>query len=137
MNQKIIVSTISNSILMLLLAITSTSTIADWTNVSTDENSFSIYADPASIKKVGNRIKMWVLFDYRKATYDGGNKVMSIMRHEEYNCKDSQSRLLYISKHSGRFAEGKVVYLNDIPFNKWVSIVPGSRFEVLFRYACR
>ena len=122
---------------MLLLAITSTSTIADWTNVSTDENSFSIYADPASIKKVGNRIKMWVLFDYRKATYDGGNKVMSIMRHEEYNCKDSQSRLLYISKHSGRFAEGKVVYLNDIPFNKWVSIVPGSRFEVLFRYACR
>ena len=110
---------------------------ADWTNVSTDENGFSIYADPTTIKKMGNRIKMWVLFDYRKARYDTGDKVMSIMRHEEYNCKDSQSRLLYISKHSGRFAEGKVVYLNDIPFNRWVSVVPGSRFEDLFRYACR
>ena len=127
----------SKFILMLLLAIISTSTIADWTNVSTDENGFSIYADPTTIKKMGNRIKMWVLFDYRKAKYDTGDKVMSIMRHEEYNCKDSQSRLLYISKHSGRFAEGKVVYLNDIPFNKWVSVVPGSRFEDLFRYACR
>jgi hypothetical protein len=122
---------------MLLLAIISTSTIADWTNVSTDENSFSIYANPATIKKIGNRIKMWVLFDYRKATYDTGDKVMSIMRHEEYNCRDSQSRLLYISKHSGRFAEGKVVYLNDIPSNKWASVVSGSRFEDLFRYACR
>lgn len=131
------VSTMPKLILILLLAIISTSTIAEWINVSADENGFSIYADPTTVQKMGNRVKIWVLFDYRKATFDAGDKVMSIRRHEEYNCTESQSRLLYISKHSGRFAEGKVVYLNDIPFNKWASVVPGSRLEDLLRYACR
>ena len=127
----------SKTILILLLAVVSSGAVAEWINVSTDDSGSSIYADPTTIQKVGNRVKMWVLFDYRKATLDAGDKIMSIKKHEEYDCKETQTRLLYLSKHSGRFAEGKVVYLNDIPYDKWVPVVPGSILEDLWRYACR
>ncbi len=125
------------AILILLLASVSNGAAAEWVNVSTDDSGSTIYADPSTIRKVGNRVKMWVLFDYRKATLDAGDKIMSKRKHEEYDCKKKQIRLLYLSKHSGRFTEGKVVYLNDIPYNKWVPVVPGSVFEDLWRYACR
>jgi len=131
------VSTMSKTILMLLLAVVSSGAVAEWINVSTDESGSSIYADPATIQKVGNRVKMWVLFDYRKATLDAGDRIMSIRKHEEYDCKETQVRLLYISKHSGRFTEGKMVYLNDIPNNEWVPVAPSSILEDLWKYACR
>ena len=125
------------AILILLLAAVSNGAAAEWVNVSTDDSGSTIYADPSTIRKVGNRVKMWVLFDYRKATLDAGDKIMSKRKHEEYDCKKKQIRLLYLSKHTGRFTEGKVVYLNDIPYNKWVPVVPGSVLEDLWRYACR
>ena len=125
------------SILMLLLAIVSSGAVAEWFNISTDESGSSIYADPATIQKMGNRVKMWVLFDYRKARLDAVDRIMSIKKHEEYDCKETQIRLLYISKHSGRFTEGNVIYLNDIPYNEWMPVVPGSILEDLWRYACR
>lgn len=131
------VSTMSKTILMLLLAVVSSGAVAEWINVSTDESGSSIYADPATIQKVGNRVKMWVLFDYRKATLNAGDRIMSIRKHEEYDCKETQVRLLYISKHSGRFTEGKMVYLNDIPNNEWVPVAPSSILEDLWKYACR
>lgn len=131
------VSTMSKTILMLLLAVVSSGAVAEWINVFTDESGSSIYADPTTIQKVGNRVKMWVLFDYRKATLDAGDRIMSIRKHEEYDCKETQVRLLYISKHSGRFTEGKMVYLNDIPNNEWVPVAPSSILEDLWKYACR
>jgi len=61
---------------------------------------------------------MWTLFYFRKVIIESGDKIMSIKKHQEYDCKKSQARLLYISKYSGRFAEGKTFYVNDIPYNE-------------------
>ncbi len=127
----------SSAILILFLVTISNHAIAEWINISTNGNGSSIYADPTTIQKLGNRTKMWVLFDYRKAKIESGDKIMSIKKHEEYDCNKSQTRLLYLSKHSGRFTEGKVIYVNDIPNNEWVPVIPGSIPEDLWRYACR
>ncbi len=127
----------SNTILILLLVTVSSHATAEWINISTKDNGSAIYADPTTIEKSGDRTKMWILFDYRKAIIESGDKIMSIKKHEEYDCNNSQARLLYLSKHSGRFTEGKVVYVNDIPYNEWIPIVPGSIPEDLWRYACR
>ena len=127
----------SNAILILFLVTISNHAIAEWINISTNGDSSTIYADPTTIQKLGNRTKMWVLFDYRKAITESGDKIMSIKKHEEYDCNKSQARLLYLSKHSGRFTEGKVIYVNDIPNNEWVPIIPGSIPADLWRYACR
>ena len=128
---------LSSAILILFLVTISNHAIAEWINISTNGNGSTIYADPTTIQKLGNRTKMWVLFDYRKAIIKSGDKIMSIKKHEEYDCNKSQTRLLYLSKHSGRFTEGKVIYVNDIPNNEWVPVIPGSIPEDLWRYACR
>ena len=127
----------SNAILILLLATVSSHAVAEWINISTNSNGSAIYADPTTIQKSGDRTKMWVLFDYRKVIIESGDKIMSVKKYEEYDCNKSQARLLFISKHSGRFTEGKVVYVNDIPYNEWIPVVPGSTPEDLWRYACR
>lgn len=126
-----------NTVLILLLTTASNSSLAEWINISTDNNGSSVYADSSSIEKSGNRIKMWILFDHRKAIRESGDKIMSIKKHVEYDCNKLQSRLIYLSKHSGRFTEGKVVYINDIPYNKWIPVAHGSISEDLMRYACR
>jgi hypothetical protein len=61
---------------------------------------------------------------------------MSIKKHEEYDCNKSQARLLYISKHSGRFFGGRTVYVYDIPYNEWAPVVPTRISEDLWKYAC-
>ena len=126
----------STAILILLLTTISSHAIAEWINISTNSNVSTIYVDPATIQKLDDRTKMWILFDYRKAIIESGDKIMSIKKREEYDCNKSQARLLYISKHSGRFTEGKVVYVNDIPYNEWIPVIPSSISEDLWRYAC-
>jgi hypothetical protein len=126
----------SNAILILLLTTISSHAVAEWINISANSNVSTIYVDPATIQKSDGRTKMWILFDYRKAIIESGDKIMSIKKREEYDCNKSQARLLYISKHSGRFTEGKVVYVNDIPYNEWIPVIPSSISEDLWRYAC-
>ena len=126
----------SNAILILLLTTISSHAVAEWINISANSNVSTIYVDPATIQKSDDRTKMWILFDYRKAIIESGDKIMSIKKREEYDCNKSQARLLYISKHSGRFTEGKVVYVNDIPYNEWIPVIPSSISEDLWRYAC-
>jgi|TARA_B110000495_G_scaffold83662_1_gene71950 hypothetical protein len=126
----------SNAILILLLTTISSHAVAEWINISANSNVSTIYVDPATIQKSDARTKMWILFDYRKAIIESGDKIMSIKKREEYDCNKSQARLLYISKHSGRFTEGKAVYVNDIPYNEWIPVIPSSISEDLWRYAC-
>ena len=126
----------SNAILILLLTTISNHAVAEWINISANSNVSTIYVDPATIQKSDDRTKMWILFDYRKAIIESGDKIMSIKKREEYDCNKSQARLLYISKHSGRFTEGKVVYVNDIPYNEWIPVIPSSISEDLWEYAC-
>ena len=126
----------SNTILIVLLTTISSHAVAEWINISANSNVSTIYVDPATIQKSDDRTKMWILFDYRKAIIESGDKIMSIKKREEYDCNKSQARLLYISKHSGRFTEGKAVYVNDIPYNEWIPVIPSSISEDLWRYAC-
>ena len=126
----------STAILILLLTTISSHAISEWINISTNSNVSTIYVNPATIQKLDDRTKMWILFDYRKAIIESGDKIMSIKKREEYDCNKSQARLLYISKHSGRFTEGKAVYVNEIPYNEWIPVIPSSISEDLWRYAC-
>lgn len=51
------------TILMLLLAVVSSSAEAGWIAVGDGEN-MTTYADPTTIRKTGDRVKMWALLDF-------------------------------------------------------------------------
>jgi len=125
----------SKVILMMLLAVVSSSAMAKWVEVGDNKNS-TAYANIATIRKSDDRVKMWVLFNYKTAQkLIGGPPYMSDTHQEEYDCTEWQSRTIHISTYSGSMGEGKVID-NGPGDGQWKPIMPDSRGESLLKVAC-
>jgi hypothetical protein len=122
------------AILMLLLAVASSSALAAWVEVDTSKADV-LYADPATIRKVGKRAKMWSLIDFKTIQSGQGIRFMSSKTQYEYNCKAERGRVLFFSWHAGNMGRGEIVYSDDEP-GKWGPLPPGSRTEMLWEVAC-
>jgi hypothetical protein len=121
------------AILMMLLAIVSSSaTAVEWIEVDFDGN-VTVYADLATIRKVGDRVKMWILIDYKTA--QAGNPYMSIRGQSEFDCKRERMRSLFLSFYSSNMGRGHVVDSDDDPA-KWKRVTPGSIDDSLWQIAC-
>ena len=129
------------SLLTLMLAIVSSSVMAEWvlygfSNGSKKGIIITVYADPATLIKSGNTVKMWSIFDYNKAQKDPNSpSFMSVKRQEEYDCKEEKKRLLYADFHSENMGKGDIVFNEDAP-SKWTRLVPKSISQSLGEVAC-
>lgn len=117
--------------IFMLLAVVSSSAAAEWVKVGGNET-MTIYADPASTRKVGGWVKIWSLFDLKTALDSQGKSYMSIKHQNEYDCNEEQSRKLYSSFHSGNMGEGEVVYRSSDP-GKLEPVPPGSVGAALWK----
>lgn len=93
------------------------------------------YADPATIRRVGNKVKMWSLIDYKTSQTNAGEQYRSKKNQYEYDCKEEQFRLLFASDHSGNMGGGEVVMILHTP-SEWIPVPPGSIGEELLKLAC-
>ena len=126
-----------NAVLMMLLAVVSSSAAAGWVVVDS-YGTHTAYADPASIHRAGNRVKMWALLDFKTTQQDFTNPrngYLSEIAQFEYNCKEQRTRRLYSSWHSRHMGRGKVVSSDSDP-SRWEPVLPGSRSEILREFAC-
>ena len=116
----------------MLLAAVSSAAAAEWIEVDFDGNA-TFYADLATIRKAGDRVKMWTLIDYK--TVRAGNPYMSIRGQSEFDCKKERMRSLFLSFYSGNMGGGRVVDSDDDP-SKWtrVALVPVN--NSLWQIAC-
>lgn len=120
----------------MLLVVVSTSVTAEWTGVGINEQS-TVYADLTTIRKSGNLVKMWSLHDYK--TTQGmtlNTPYKSSKLRSEFDCKEGQSRQLYMSMHLKNMGIGDTIWVEDKPRN-WVTIIPGSIIEALWKLACK
>ena len=123
------------AIWMMLLAVVSSSAAAAWVEVGGNAIA-TAYADPATIRKNGNRAKMWDLFDLKTARASReGRSYLSTKQQAEYDCKEEQWRMLYFSWHSGNMGIGETVFSYAEP-NNWGPIPPDSWVELLWKFAC-
>jgi hypothetical protein len=124
-------------ILMMLLAVVSSSAMAGWVAVvNATDNSFTIYADYNSIRKSGNMAEMWFMDDFETAKKEaGGNLYMSSKEQFRFDCRRKISRTIAYSFHSGKMGEGAVVYSDTNP-SEWEPILPDSKMEVFWKIAC-
>jgi hypothetical protein len=124
-------------ILMMLLVVVSSSAEAGWVEVGGTDDGVTIYADPATIRKAGNRVKMWIMSDFQteQAVPSGGKPYMSQKGQNEYDCKEEQTRLIAFLWYSGNMGGGDMVYSDFDPL-KWRPVVPGSVGEAQWKYAC-
>lgn len=122
--------------LMMVLAVVSSSAAAVWVEVGSDETA-TVYADPATIRKTGKRVKMWSLFDYKTARVPGKplEPYLSMRGQSEYDCKNGRTRALSMSFHPRNMARGEVTYTNAKRDN-WRPVAPGTAAENLWKTAC-
>lgn len=126
------------TILALLLAATSGAAAADfgkWEMVDRTD-AFVIYADTATIRRLGEQVQMWELSDART------DKALAMVRNarsfkmeREYDCARQQLRLLYVSWHSENMGEGAIVGSNSVP-GPWQPVLAGTIGERLWKIAC-
>ncbi len=110
-------------------------TMDGWVEVGNLEQGVA-YANPSTIRKDGDKVKMWSIDDF-KTVHEIGNiePFMSIKVQNEYDCKEEQFRMLANSFYSANMGREKAVY-NDYEPSRWKPVTPGSMIEKLFKLAC-
>jgi len=112
---------------------------AEWVYVTETEknikikNAFIAYADPATIRKTGNMVKMWSLYDYRLPQKPD---VISVRQKSEYNCIEKKRRQLFLSAYSGRMNNGETILIYNQPEVDWERAPLGSVRKAMLEFAC-
>ena len=121
-------------LLILMLAVMTDSAMAEWVFIGEDkEETFTIYADPDTILKTGNIVKMWSLLDYRTAK-EGAS---SVREKGEHDCKEKKSRIPFVVFYSGHMGNGETFLIHSEPQANWQQPTVGSVAEALLEFACR
>jgi hypothetical protein len=96
----------------------------------------TIYLDPSTIHKEGDRAEMWALIDYERPQPDKtGKQVLSDKIHYQYDCKEKTLRIIDTSAHAGPMATGETINVNPDP-PELMSIAAGTLSESLWKRAC-
>ena len=126
-------------VLVLLLLMVSTNIFAEWTRVGEGEDGYTtIYFDIQSIRKKGNKVKMWILYDFRvvQKSKSENVKYSSQINNSEYDCDEITRRILDFNWYSGNMGRGEVVFSSPNRKDEPRSIIPSSIDDGFFKIAC-
>ena len=126
--------TVKHFLLVLLLA-ASSGAWADWIPVGGSDEQ-TAYINPTTIRRSGDRAKLWGLYDYKSAKALGKRHYLSIRAQNEYDCKEERSRSIYSTFNAENMGGGETVYVSDGVPGNWTPVVPGSVGETLWKIAC-
>ncbi len=125
------------AILMMQLTVLSSSAMAEWVEVDTNYGvGLTAYADPVTIRKSGNIVNMWILYDHTMAQTNARGPYMSIKARWKYDCKEEQQQFLYAILYSENMGEGKIVRSLGLHNNKWQPVAPDTINAHLWKFAC-
>ena len=127
-----------NLLLFLVLSVTSSSAIAEWTEVDTNKSiGLTVYANPATIVRSGNKVEMWVLYDYKMVQTNARKPYISIRGQWRYDCKETKEQPVYEIKLSENMGKGEVIgktiYDESV---KWIPVAPDSVGMAFWKLAC-
>ena len=120
-----------------LLAVFSTNVLAEWTRLGSADN-VTIYADLSTIRKSGDKVKMWHLMDEEVVKIDknDGTRYLSQASQNEYDCKEETARRWALVWYSRNMGHGEVVYTSGAMHEEPRPVPPDSVLEALFKLAC-
>jgi tetratricopeptide (TPR) repeat protein len=117
------------------MTVASNNANSEWFAVSSDKNQ-TAYANPSTVRRNGEIVKMWDLFDFKKLRTKDMTKYKSFKVQTEYDCTENRSRSLSTTWHSDNMGSGNAVFTYDTPSEEWSPIAPGSVGEILWTVAC-
>jgi hypothetical protein len=122
------------SLFITLLMLSSAPAYAEWVEVGiTDEA--TVYADPDTIRRKGDLVKMWYLHDFKTTQTVLKKSYLSSRSQDEYDCTGDRHRALASTSFSGNMGSGKVRSSYSIK-GKWEPVPPGAMTQTLWKVAC-
>ena len=121
-------------LLIIFLFLSSAPAYAEWVEVGiTDEA--TVYADPETIRRKGDLVKMWYLHDFKTTQTVLKKSYLSSRSQDEYDCTEDRHRALASTSFSGNMGSGKVRSSYSIK-GKWEPVPPGTITQTLWKVAC-
>jgi hypothetical protein len=122
--------------ILVTLLVSSGPAYAEWVTVSViDQAGVTVYVDPDTIHRKGDRVTMWELIDYETIQTVTGTSFLSARLQREYDCAGDLHRTLALTKLSGNMGTGKVIHITSDK-QKWEPVDPGSIAKRLWKFAC-
>jgi hypothetical protein len=122
-----------------LLLLSSGPVYAEWVDVGGKVEEgltvYTVYVDPDTIRRKGDVVKLWALFDYKTIQAIVGGPWLSSKTQREYDCVEKRVRLLGFTTFSGNMGSGEAVYSNPDE-SKWEPVAPDSLDRNLWEVAC-
>jgi hypothetical protein len=125
-------------LLTTLLVLSSGSAYAEWVAVASSQSKdgyYTVYADPDTIRRKEEMVKMWLLFDFKTTQTVAGHLILSIKGQEEYDCDGKRRRVLIFSEFSGNMGGGQAVYSTSDE-RSWAPVDPESIVHDVWEFAC-
>jgi hypothetical protein len=129
-----------------LLVLSSVPVYADWVAVEKPYLSpglWTLYVDPDTIRREGNRVTLWQLPDYKWMKGNAGmgplgfgpHRFLSITTHKQFDCREKRVRLLAFTEFSRHMGTG-IPMNNYVDGDNWILVEPESINEALWEVGC-
>ena len=126
----------TRSFLMILLLLSSRPAYVEWVAVSRNvEAGMTVYIDPDTIRRKGDLVKLWALYDFKTVQTGAGNPYLSFEQQSEYDCTEERMLFLASTRSSGNMGNGNVTDA-DSDEAKWTPVSPRSLGQSLWKVAC-
>jgi hypothetical protein len=108
----------------------------EFRSVATD-GSWAIYASTHQLKRKGQITTGWIRYEYAEPQTGQGTPYLSVVEKQEYDCKKQQTRNLLAIYYTANNIQGtEETEEADPKATPWSPIVPGTREETNFTWAC-
>jgi hypothetical protein len=98
---------------------------------------FDIYSDRVTMRRSGDLVKLWEMWDFKTPYVIGGYRVLSVQNHYEYDCKGARRRMLSTVGFAGHMGKTVVVDTGTgTAPEPWVSVAPDTYQGELRKIAC-
>ena len=122
-------------LLITLLVLSGGPAYGEWVAIGSTDDGMTAYADPDTIRRKEETVKMWILFDFKTTQTVAGHLMLSIKGQEEYDCDGKRRRVLTFSEFSGNMGGGQEVNSTSGE-GTWVPVVPEGVVQTLWSFAC-
>jgi surface-adhesin protein E len=123
-------------LLLTLLVLSSGPAYGEWLWASANNQvGLTIYVDPDTIRRNGDLVKLWQLYDYKTRQTVGGDSFFSSKAQRQFDCVKQRTRLLSFTHFTGNMGSGNRVF-SDLDESEWKPVAPGSVGHALWRFAC-
>lgn len=121
--------------MLLTLLVSSGPACAEWMSLGASDSGTTVYADPVTIRREGDQVKMLVLFDFKTKQTKADVSYLSAQAQMEYDCAEQRFEGHAVLYFSGNMGNGQLLDRSS-GRGKQLRVSPGSLDHDLWKLAC-